>query len=92
MYVEYFQYFNPPDEYGYLNIEAKVNSEKEDEAEEKYVRKERYCGECSRSFYVGNQLKEDDIEASFKNGILKLEVPKKQIEDESKTVKQIPIK
>lgn len=76
---------------GYLNIEAKVDSKKEKEDEEKFVRRERYFGECSRSFYVGDQLKEEDIQASFKNGILKIELPKKQIKDESKEIKQIPI-
>ena len=35
-------------------------------------------GSCSRSFYVGDEVKEDDIKASFKNGMLKIEVPKKE--------------
>ena len=78
-------------ENGYLNIEAKVDDEKENDDDEKIVRKERFYGECSRSFYVGDQIKEEDIKAEFKNGILKIEVPKKEIEDKSKEVKQIPI-
>ena len=61
---------------GYLNIHAKTNTEKEDKEEGKFVRKERYYGECSRSFYVGEDVKADDIKASFKNGILSLELPK----------------
>ena len=75
---------------GYLNISAKVD-EKNDSDDEKYVRRERYYGECSRSFYVGEDINEDDIQAEFKNGILKIELPKKQIEDKSKEIKQIPI-
>lgn len=77
---------------GYLNVEAKVNKKEDKEDDEKFVHRERYYGECSRSFYVGEQIKEEDIHAEFKNGILKIELPKKQIEDKSKQVKQIPIK
>ena len=76
---------------GYLNISAKV--EKEDKKDdEKLLRQERFYGECSRSFYVGEDIKEEEIEAKFKNGILKIEIPKKEIEDKSKEVKQIEIK
>ncbi len=63
---------------GYLNVEAKTNSENEDKEEGKYVRKERYYGECSRSFYVGDDITETDIKASFKNGTLRIEIPKKE--------------
>ena len=77
---------------GYLSIEAKVNKEENKNDEEKFVRKERFYGECSRSFYVGEDIKEEDIHAEFKNGILKIELPKKQIENKTKEVKQIPIK
>ena len=73
---------------GYLNIHAKVDKEIE---EEKYVRQERFHGECSRSFYIGDDIKENEIKADFKNGILKVEIPKKEIEDKSNEVKQIPI-
>lgn len=76
---------------GYLNIEAKIGDEKDTEDDEKIVRKERYYGECSRSFYIGEQFKEEDIHAEFKNGILKIKLAKKQIEDDSKEIKQIPI-
>ena len=61
---------------GYLTINAKMDSEKNDEKKGKYVRRERYFGECSRSFYVGEDVTSEDIKASFKNGILCLEVPK----------------
>lgn len=67
---------------GYLTITATMDSKVEDNEKGKFVRRERYFGECSRSFYVGEELEADDIKASFKNGTLKLEVPKK---DEEKT-------
>ena len=77
---------------GYLNIHAKVEKEENNDEDKKYVHKERFYGECSRSFYVGNEIKEEDIEASFKNGILKVEIPKKEQENKSEEIKQIPIK
>ncbi len=77
---------------GYLTVHASVNKEVNDEKEkEKYVRKERYVGECSRSFYVGENLKEEDIKAKFKNGTLTLEVPKKEERKELPDKKYIPI-
>ena len=77
---------------GYLKIYAKIDKDEKTDDEGKYVRRERFYGECSRSFYVGDDVKEEDIEAEFKNGILKVEVPKKKYEDKSKEIKQIPIK
>ena len=75
---------------GYLTINAKV--EKEDNDENKnYVRRERFTGEVSRSFYVGEDIKEDEIKAKFKNGILTLEVPKVSLEDKQKDKKYIEI-
>ena len=75
---------------GYLTINAKV--EKEDNDENKnYVRRERFTGEVSRSFYVGDDDKEDEVKASFKNGILTLEVPKLSLEDKKKDKKYIEI-
>ena len=77
---------------GYLTVHASVNKEVNDEKEKgKYVRKERYVGECSRSFYVGENLKEEDIKAKFKNGTLTLEVPKKEERKELPDKKYIPI-
>ena len=77
---------------GYLNIHAKVDREEKSDGDKKYVHRERFYGECSRSFYVGNEIEEEDIEAEFKNGILKIEIPKKNSVDNTKEVKQIPIK
>ena len=62
---------------GYLTITAQKNTSNEEKDEKgNYIRKERYCGKCSRSFYVGDTVKEEDIKASFKNGILQLTFPK----------------
>ena len=63
---------------GYLTVHAKVNKQDNEEEKGKFVRKERYTGECSRSFYVGEDVKEEDIKAKFRNGTLMLEVPKKE--------------
>lgn len=68
-------------ENGYLEISASVVKEDNSDDDEKFVRQERFYGECSRSFYVGDELTEEDIHAEFKNGILKIELPKK---DETK--------
>ncbi len=76
---------------GYLEIKANV-SKNNDSSEEKYVRQERFYGECSRSFYVGDDVDEDDINAQFKNGILKIEIPKKEKLDNSNEIKKIEIK
>ncbi len=77
---------------GYLNISAKVNKEENHDKDEKFVHRERFMGECSRSFYVGDDIEEEDIHAEFKNGILKIEVPKKELENKHNEVKRIEIK
>ena len=62
----------------YLTISATLSSSEDDSNEkENYIHKERFYGKCSRTFYVGN-ISEEDIKASFKNGILKLTFPKEQ--------------
>ena len=75
----------------YLTVNASTNTEKEDKEEGKFVRKERYMGSCSRSFYVGDAVENEDIKASFKNGTLKIEIPKKENKKELPEVKYIPI-
>ena len=64
---------------GYLTIHAekKQNNDQKDE-EGKFIRRERFYGSCSRSFYVGEGLTEEDIKAKFENGVLKIAVPKKE--------------
>ena len=67
---------------GYLNIKASMNENKDDEEKGKFIRRERFVGECSRSFYVGEDVESEDVKATFKNGILTLEIPK--VEKEKK--------
>lgn len=68
---------------GYLTVSAKTDSEKEQKEDEgKYIRRERYVGTCSRSFYVGKTVTQEDIKAKFEDGILKLTVPKKEAKPE----------
>ena len=62
---------------GYLTIAATKDETKESN-EEQYIRRERYTGQCSRSYYVGDQVTKEDIEAKFDNGVLSLKVPKKE--------------
>lgn len=64
---------------GYLTVTAECNSEKEDKKKD-FIRRERYLGSCSRSFYVGEAVTQADIKAKFKNGVLTVDVPKKEKE------------
>lgn len=74
---------------GYLTIRASHHEEQPEG--ERYLTRERYHGACSRSFYVGEDLHQDEIKAAFKNGILTVIVPKKRIEDEKPQPKLIAI-
>ena len=68
-------------ENGYLTITASKGLDKDEKNEDgKYIRRERYSGICSRSFYVGDGVTEEDIKARFEDGILKLDIPKKDAE------------
>ena len=74
---------------GYLTITASKNETKEEkDAKGNCIRKERYTGTCNRSFYVGEQVIQDDIRAAFKDGILSLQVPKDmpKVEDTPKLI------
>ena len=67
-------------ENGYLTVQAARGVDK-DEQEKKtgrYIRQERYAGACERSFYVGDDLTQDDIKGEFHHGVLKLTIPKKE--------------
>ena len=71
---------------GYLTITALKEVKNEQKNENgKYVRRERYTGNMSRSFYVGDKVTQEEIRAKFEDGILKLQIPKKdpkkQVED-----------
>jgi HSP20 family molecular chaperone IbpA len=75
---------------GYLTISAQKN-DKQDEKDKKgnYIRRERFTGSCRRSFYVGDAVSQEDISASFKDGILCLTVPKevpKAVEEKAKYI------
>jgi HSP20 family molecular chaperone IbpA len=66
---------------GYLTITANHNEDKEEKDQEgNYIRRERYTGTCKRSFFVGNTVKQEEIKAEFKDGILRLAVPKENLE------------
>ena len=56
-----------------------------------YKRQERYSGTCQRSFYVGEDITQEDIKAKFEDGVLKLEIPKKEAKPEVKEAKYISI-
>ena len=59
------------------DITAEKNQTNEEkDAKGNCIRKERYTGSCNRSFYVGEQVAQEDIKAAFKDGILRLQVPK----------------
>ena len=75
---------------GYLTIQA-TRQTKDDEKDSKgrYIRQERYTGHYQRSFYVGEDVTQEDVHASFENGVLKLTIPKKDAQkklNESKTI------
>ena len=77
---------------GYLTVTAttsKNNDEKD--KDHHYIRRERYQGSVSRTFYVGEAVKEEDIKARFENGILTLTVPKKVEEPKVEEQKFIAI-
>ena len=63
---------------GYLTISAAKSVDK-DQKDEKgtYIRRERYAGSCSRSFYVGEGVSQEEVRAKYEDGILRLSVPKK---------------
>ena len=63
---------------GYLTINAETKSESEEKKDGKFIRRERFSGSCQRRFYVGKYVSEEDIKARFEDGILKVNVPKKE--------------
>jgi len=77
---------------GYLEVNANTLKEENNEENERYVHKERFFGHCSRNFYVGEVVKEEDIQAEFKNGILMITIPKKDEKKELPEARRIEIK
>ena len=77
---------------GYLTVSAHRDSSHDDKAEDgKWLRRERYVGSCARSFYVGEDMKDSDIHASYKDGTLCLELPKPQAQQQVETKHRIAI-
>ena len=78
---------------GYLTISASKGLDKDEQEKEtgKYIRRERYAGACQRSFYVGEDITEQDIKAEFKHGILKLFVTKKEAAPKVENKKYVAI-
>ena len=63
---------------GYLTVKAAkgLNKDETEEAHGKFVRRERYAGSMSRSFFIGEDIKQEEIHAKFEDGVLKLCIPK----------------
>lgn len=77
---------------GYLTISASTSANNDEQDKDgRYIRRERYAGSCSRSFYVGEGVKEEDIRAKFENGILKLSIPKVENKPQVEEQKYIAI-
>ena len=77
---------------GYLTIQASTNSDKEEKDDDgRYIRRERYVGSSSRSFYVGEDVTEEDIKAKFEDGTLKIRIPKKEAKPAVEQQKYIAI-
>ena len=77
---------------GYLTIRASHKEESKEAPENgKYIRRECYYGQMQRSFYVGEQIQQEDIHAGFENGILKLTVAKKDAKPQVEQKTYIPI-
>lgn len=70
---------------GYLTVSVSKGLDKDKQDKKgNYIRRERYAGAMSRSFYIGDSITQDEIKAKFENGILQLSIPKK----DAKTVEQ----
>ena len=77
---------------GYLTISASSNNSRDEKDDNgRYIRRERYSGSCSRSFYVGDQVTEADIKAEFENGTLTMMIPKKEVQPAVEDKKYIAI-
>ena len=78
---------------GYLTVSAAKGLDQDEQEKDtgRYIRRERYAGSCQRSFYVGDDVTEEDINGEFKHGILKLFVPKKEVKPAVEEKKYISI-
>ncbi len=76
-------------ENGYLTVSAAKGLDKDEKDQKgKLIRQERYAGSMQRSFFVGEEVTTEDIKAKYENGVLKLNVPKKEAKKlpEKKTI------
>ena len=71
-------------ENGYLTVSAEKGLEEKDENKDtgKYIRQERWYGSMSRSFYVGEEITQEEVKAGFDSGVLKITLPKKEKKEE----------
>ncbi len=66
---------------GYITISASKNLDKDENNKKgKLLRQERYAGSMARSFYVGENVEKEDVDANYKHGVLNLTIPKKAME------------
>ena len=67
---------------GYLTVKAERNeNHDENDADGHVIRRERFTGTCTRSFYVGDHVSRENVSAAYENGVLRLSVPKKQLSE-----------
>ncbi|HJA30418.1 MAG TPA: Hsp20/alpha crystallin family protein [Candidatus Eisenbergiella pullicola] len=79
-------------ENGYLTVSAAKGLDKDEKDQKgKYIRQERYAGAMSRSFYIGEEVSQDEIRAKYENGILRLTIPKKDAKPAVEEKKHIAI-
>lgn len=79
-------------ENGYLTVSAAKGLDKDEQDQKgKYIRQERYAGAMSRSFYIGEEVSQDEIRAKYENGILRLTIPKKDAKPAVEEKKHIAI-
>ena len=71
---------------GYLTISASMNNESEEKGKNNYIRRERHYGNCSRSYYLGEDVTEEDIKAKLQDGVLTLNV--KKVDPKAKETKK----
>ncbi|HBH92517.1 MAG TPA: Hsp20/alpha crystallin family protein [Bacteroides sp.] len=78
---------------GYMTVSAAKGLDKDEQEKKsgKYIRRERYAGACERSFYVGDEITEEDVKGEFKHGMLKLFIPKKEAKPAVEQKKYISI-
>ena len=77
---DYLMDIDIPVKEGFVPVQEETVEKEEKDGDSKVLRKERMSGMMERSYYVGEDINEDDIKAKYENGVLSLTIPKKQIE------------